>query len=754
MAEGEPVEQPNPCLVEPPVAKAKPSEPQSSTNQTIRIISDHSEAKMGEQAKFSGNVSFNQGSRHIAADEAILDQPNEQLDANGNLIFQDEMFTITADSLVAKMQSNSARLTGAKYWLHGQQIHGDAQELEITQDNNLHLSQTNFTTCPPGDNSWLLEADKIKIDGEEEWGELWGAKLRVADIPIFYIPYMTIPVTSKRKSGFLFPTFSTSTTNGIELAVPYYWNIAPEYAFTLTPHYMSARGMFLKSKFEYLAGDAQQGQLDIEYLQDDDKVTGSPNRHLMSWSHQGAINENWRVLANYIDVSDNNYFNDLSSDVQSTTDNQLNRIGEMSYLERNWNFSAKVQDIKVLGNEEDPYQVMPQLEYNYRSANFWQGLDFDLFSEATHFTHREYEEASATRIHLEPSISLPIHVPAGSLTSELKLLQTNYWQESDGAQESPLLEKTVNRTLPQIRVHGKMNFARDTSYFDIAYRQTLEPQIQYLYVGYQDQDNIGIYDSGKLQEDYYGLFRDRRFSGLDRIADANQITLGLTTKLFDSHNIEKMSFSLGQIFYLQPSRVDFADPNGSGALLNQENTSNSVLAAELSTYLYKDWYFGGSIQYDTKAHDNKKSEATLDFRPSTNKLLQFNYRYMPDLYNTNTNESVNISQTGFRGAWPINDNLYMVGNWYYDLNESRSVESYAGLQYESCCWAIRLSYHYHIKTNYEDEYDPNGDNRELFERGISLNLVIKGLGGSGPLGVSDMLNDGLFNYRKPLYLKN
>ncbi|RTR40868.1 LPS assembly protein LptD [Shewanella canadensis] len=744
------------CIVEPPVPRLTPQENSDGKIdlQEIRIISDRSEAQMGKQAKFNGDVSFSQGGRNIAADEAILDQEAERLDANGNLVFQDQMFTVTADSLVAEMRSNSATLSGAQYWLHGQQIHGDAEKLEITSDNNLHLTKTNFTTCPPEDTSWLLEAETIKIDSKEEWGELWDAKLKIGNVPVLYIPYMTIPVSDKRKSGFLFPTFSTSTTNGVEVATPYYWNIAPDYDLTFTPHYMSARGLYLKSDFRYLAGDAQQGQLNIEYLANDDMLANSPNRYLYHWEHQGAIDENWRVLANYTDVSDNNYFNDLKSDVQRATDNQLTRIGEVSYFEKNWDFNARVQDIKVLGEDEKPYQVMPQFGFNYRSPDIWKGLDFDFLSEVTNFEHEESDQTTATRLHFEPSISFPLHGPAGSLTSEVKLLQTYYWQDDARIDANKDLDSSVTRTLPQVRIHGQVNFERFTDYFNENYRQTLEPQFQYLYVGYEDQSNIGIYDTAQLQEDYFGLFRERRFSGLDRVADANQMTLGLTTRLFDEHNIEKFKFSLGQIFYFQESRVGIADSTFQGETFNQENTSNSVLAAELNTQLYQDWYMSGAIQYDTKQRENKKSEVTLDFRPGANKLLQFSYRYVPDLLNSNTNESVNISQAGMRGAWPLNDSLYLVGNWYYDLNESRSVETYAGFQYESCCWAIRLSYHYRIKTNYDEDYNPVLDNRELFESGLYLNFVIKGLGGSGPLGVSDMLNDGLFNYRKPLYLKN
>ncbi|AQS39726.1 organic solvent tolerance protein OstA [Shewanella psychrophila] len=744
------------CLVEPPVPRMAVVDPEASETdlQEIRILSDRSEAQMGKQAKFNGNVSFSQGGRHIAADEAILNQQSERLDANGNLVFQDQMFTITADSLVAQMRDNSATLSGAQYWLHGQQIHGDAEKLEITPDNNLHLTKTNFTTCPPGDSSWLLEADKIKIDSTEEWGELWDAKLKIGGVPILYIPYMTIPVSDKRKSGFLFPTFSTSTTNGVEVATPYYWNIAPEYDLTFTPNYMSARGLFLKTDFRYLAGESQQGQLNVEYLGNDNMLSNNADRYLYHWEHKGAIDKNWRVLANFTQVSDNNYFNDMDSDVQSATDNQLSRLGEVSYFERNWDFSARVQDIKVLGEDEVPYQVMPQLNFNYRAPSLWNGLDFDLMSEVSNFKHQDNEFSTATRLHVEPSISFPIQGPAGSLTSEVKLLQTYYWQDDQGNPKNSELDDQVSRTLPQVRIHGQVNFERYTDYFNENYRQTLEPQFQYLYVGYEDQSNIGIYDTAQLQEDYFGLFRERRFSGLDRIADANQMTLGLTTRLFDENNIEKFKFSLGQIFYFQDSRVGINDPQIPTQTYTQENTSNSVLAAELSTQIYKDWYMSGAIQYDTKQSENKKSEVTLDFRPGANKLLQFSYRYVPDLLNTNTNESVNISQAGMRGAWPVSDSLYLVGNWYYDLNESRAVETYAGFQYESCCWALRLSYHYRIKTNYEDDNNSTLDNRELFESGVYLNFVIKGLGGSGPLGVTDMLNDGLFNYRKPLYLKN
>ncbi|QIR13749.1 LPS assembly protein LptD [Shewanella aestuarii] len=743
-----PEEKPQLCFVEPPVSSSlNERESLSGINKSdIVIISDSSAATMDDKAHFRGNVSFSQGSRHIAANEAILDQQNQQLNANGDLIFQDELFTVTADSLEAQMSNNSANLKGAEYWINGQQIHGEAKQLEITSNNNLILSGTNFTTCPPGDESWLLEARKIRIDSNEEWGEIWDAKLRVADVPIMYIPYMTIPVSDKRKSGFLFPSFSTSTTNGVEISVPYYWNIAPEYDLTFTPDYMTNRGLYTKTEFRYLLGEQQNGQVNVEYLGKDNKLNNNPDRYLLHFSHQGAIGDNWRVRANYTDVSDNNYFNDLNSDVNRATDNQLSRIGEASYFERNWDINMRVQDIKVLGEDELPYQVMPQLGFNYRQTDIWNTIDFKFNSEITNFRHQDNQFATATRLHMAPSLIYPIQGPAGSLTSEIKLLQTQYWQNASIL--NPDLDDTVSRTIPQARIHGQINFERPAMFFEQEYRQTLEPQIQYLYVGYQDQSRIGIYDTAQLQEDYYGLFRDRRFSGLDRIADANQMTLGFTTRFFDETNLEKFKFSVGQIIYFEESKV--LQDN----IFQEASKSTSVLAAELDAHVTDNWFISGAIQHDTENGKNKKNEVTLDYRPSNDKLLQFSYRYVPDLLNTNTNDRVNISQAGVRTSWPLTDDLYFVGNWYYDLNEHRSIETYTGFQYESCCWGVRLSYHYRIKTNYDDDLSEIIDGREEFEKGIYLNFVIKGLGGSGPIGVEDMLDEGLFNYRKPLYLRN
>lgn len=729
------------CQILPPVPvpEAKLSVKENN-QQLIHITADESQAKVGEKAIFKGQVVFTQGTRTVHAERATFDQKTEDINADGNLVLQDSIYTITAESLMAQMKNNTAVLDNTKYWLHGKQIHGAAEQLEITPQNNLLLTETNLTTCPPDDASWLLEAKKIKIDSSDEWGEIWGAKLRVLDVPILYIPYLTVPVSDKRKTGLLFPSFSTSTDNGAEIVMPWYWNIAPEYDLTLTPHYMSKRGLFLKSQFRYLGGETQQGQIDVEYINSDKEQPNRPKRYLYHWQHKGKLYDNWRVSANFTQVSDDTYLYDLPSDVLGPT-NQLSRVGEISYFQQNWNTSIRVQNIEVLGNVGNaPYQVMPEIKFNYYMPELVDDLYFELNTDITNFQHSDKNSTKpeATRLHLSPSLSWPIYGPAGSIISQVKLYQTNYWQKD--IEKNSKLAPHASRTIPQAKIYGQINFERNASFFGEGYRQTLTPQVQYLYVGYQDQQKIGIYDTAALQDDFFGLFRDRRYSGLDRIANANQFTLGMTTRLLDETNQELYKFSIGQIIFLEKNKVPLGD-------LIEEAPAFSVLAAEMDAKIYQNFYFSGAAQYDTKESRYKKAQVTLDYRQSDNKLVQLSYRYVPDLLDTNTNNRINISQTGVRTEWPLTDNIHFVGDWYYDLNNNRSIEAFSGLQYESCCWGIRLSYHYHITPG-----TYNGSQK--FDSGFYLNFMLKGLGGSNSLDLINMHDQTLFSYRKPLYAIN
>jgi LPS-assembly protein len=364
-------------------------------------------------------------------------------------------------------------------------------------------------------------------------------------------------------------------------------------------------------------------------------------------------------------------------------------------------------------------------------------MTWDFYSEISRFQTSEPFAPEADRFHVESGFTLPLAIPAAFINSEVKLLHTYYDQEK--LEYNPELDSNVSRTLPKLRIHGGINLEKSLD--NKGYLQTLEPQLQYLYVGDEDQSNIGIYDTTNLQDDYNGLFRDRRYSGLDRIAKANQLSWGVTTRTLDASNRELFSFSLGRIFYFDDTNID---------LVNEEllESDKSPLAAELFFQIDKRWQLSGDIQYDTENSVTDKSNIRLDYRQDDKHLVQLNHRYNRDVSGTS------VEQMSLLASYAISKNWQFVGRQTHDLIRSRSLESYAGFQYESCCWSIRIAYSRHINTDLDEE-DFFDDGREEFNSGIMIQFSLKGFSTQeSDYGTQDMFESGIFGYKRPYFLNN
>lgn len=725
----------------------------------VTINSDQVKGDYPNNAVFSGNVDIRQGNGRMLADKVQLNQrqPNEKtepvrtVDATGNVHYDDDQVILKGPKAWSNLNTKDTNMWQGEYQMVGRQGRGVADKMALRGNNRYTILENgSFTTCLPGSNSWSVVGSEVIQDREEQVAEIWNARFKIGSVPIFYSPYLQMPIGDKRRSGFLIPAGKYSNNDGFQFALPYYWNIAPQADATLTPNYISKRGVQWQNEFRYLT-EVGSGLIEFDYLATDRQFrrdeaarnsdNGDANRWLFYWKHSGVWQEHWRFNTDYTKVSDSWYFNDLDSKYYSSTDGYASQKFSIGYADTNWNATLSSKDFQIFEKDRNKnvYRAQPQLDFNYY-ANDVGPFDTRLFAQAVKFTNVNRAYPDATRFHLEPAVNLPLSTRWGSLNTETKLLATHYQQTH--LEGRPELEESVNRVLPQFKIDGKMGFDRQMTW-NPAYTQTLEPRVQYLYTAYRNQENIYSYDSTLLQTDYTGLFRDRSYSGLDRIASNNQIAAGVTSRIYDQDLVERFNVSVGQIYSFNPSRTGLEDREA------RENRGSLIWAGDAYWKISDNWGARGGLQYDTKLDDIAQGNAVLEYRHDANRMLQLNYRYSSPEYVANArdisgrNKAIyenGISQAGITGSWPVADAWALVGGYYYDINENKPVEQLVGVQYSSCCYALRVGYE--RKINGWQNNDSKYDNQ------ITFNIELRGLNSSYSLGSQEMLRAGILPYQR------
>lgn len=720
------------------------------TDDNVRITSKFSSIEKDQFANFSGDVMLIDKSQTITADQLTFDRLLMKFNAQGNIHYQNKSIGILAEELSASKDNQSSVMLNTSYQLYDNPGHGSAGELQINSKDGLSLLDSTYTTCVGEDPDWQITASEIEISADGITGQAYHAKIRLFDVPVLYLPYFSFPVSKERKSGFLYPSIGSSSNSGLEIETPYYWNIAPNIDATLTPYYMSKRGTQLKTEFRYLT-DLQSGNINIEYLNRDNAITSNNDaRYLARLQHIGTFSDNFRAYIDYTTISDDNYLVDIGSKEYNSNDAYLYQLGELAYFGENWQATMKIQDFEILGIHQPSYKTLPHIEilalqpFTLFSTPKLKG-QFELYSELTSFKAATKQQVSANRYHVEAGVNFPLSTPAWFLNSEFKLINT-YYQQRD-IQSGSDLTKTVNRTLPKIRFHAGVNYDRTLSLFGNHYTHTLEPQIQYLYIPEKDQTAIGLYDTTNLQDDYNGLFRDRSYSGLDRIAGANQYTWGVTSRVLDQSNLEVFRLSVGRIHYLSDNNIFDELIDDSITTFDSETSQKSSVAANLFYRLSQEWQISSDIQYNTIENFTNKSQLSLNYQIDKYNSVQLNHRY------TRNVSGNSLEQASMLTSFAINEDWAFVGRLTQDLQRSRSIESYAGVQYESCCWAIRVAYHRYINSNLSA--GSFNENRNQFNSGLVLQFIIKGLNGEqGAIGTQEMFDSSIFGYKRPYYLQN
>ncbi len=518
------------------------------------------------------------------------------VDALGNVHYDDNQVILKGPKAWSNLNTKDTNVWQGDYQMVGRQGRGTADLMKQRGENRYTILENgSFTSCLPGSNTWSVVGSEVIHDREEQVAEIWNARFKLGSVPIFYSPYLQLPVGDKRRSGFLIPNAKYSTKNGVEFSLPYYWNIAPNFDATITPHYMNKRGgVMWENEFRYLT-QLGSGLTEFDYLpsdkvyEDDHSSDSNSRRWLFYWNHSGVIDQVWRLNADYTKVSDPDYFNDFSSKYGSSTDGYATQKFSAGYVNQNFDATVSTKQFQVFDRESsNSYSAEPQLDVNYYQNDVGP-FDTHLYGQVAHFVNSNNNMPEATRVHFEPTINLPLSNGWGSLNTEAKLLATHYQQsnlDKYNAANGTDYKESVSRVMPQFKVDGKMVFERD---LQEGFTQTLEPRVQYLYVPYRDQSEIGNYDSTLLQSDYTGLFRDRTYSGLDRIASANQVTTGLTSRVYDAAAVERFNISVGQIYYFTESRTGDDNINWE----NNDTTGSLVWAGDTYWRIADEWGLRG-----------------------------------------------------------------------------------------------------------------------------------------------------------------
>ncbi|KLI99640.1 organic solvent tolerance protein [Luteimonas sp. FCS-9] len=751
-------------------------------NQPTDIDGDQFEGLSGMDSDFTGNVSgdvtLRRGDQFLGTDDLQFSQDDGTFVASGNVRYQDAGMRVVADRLEGDTIAESYRMDKVRYQLTARRGNGGAERIEMDGTVGALMGST-YSTCPPSDRWWELKAQQIDVDTDMGMGTARNATLRVGKVPVLYVPWFRFPVDERRISGLLYPRISQSSRNGFDYTQPVYLNLAPNYDMTLEPRWMSKRGLQLGTEFRFMT-DATRGELDVIYLPSDKlasrerelEQTQVPiaenrrkdDRSFLSFNGSADINPTWQGRASLTWMSDPRYLEDSNNNIDGISSisavSQLGVFGQGTSGERGYWNAGVLGDYQLLTDYTLPESILPynRLPHAYFTWERPYGRWFTagVNATATRFAHvDDVARPGGSRVDLKPYISMPLEGPSWFVRPTLAWRHTAYGLDREladaiadqrargalgiGAGDAvpdallgqyqaafgQLRDTAPSRSQPITSIDAGLFFDRNTAFRGEDYLHTLEPRIYYLHSPYRDQSALPLFDTSPLTFGWGQLFRDNRYSGADRQADANQVTLAVSTRLIrESDGQEKLSASLGQIVYLDDSRVTVGNET-------QIERGRSAWVAD-STYAINDrWTISAGYQWDPKFRREDLASVRTRYLIGDDGIVNFAYRRRSDL----------IEQADFSFLYPINPTWSLIGRYYYSFTEDQLLEAVAGVQWDSCCLAARV-----VGRRYLRNRQGELNNAIMFE------LELKGLGSAGPDTESRLRRAILGYYRDDLYL--
>ena len=665
----------------------------------IFIDADRLRGHAERDTEAEGNVRLRKRGQTVFADWLRHDALKEEITAVGNVRLQRGGDLVEGERLHYNLGNDRGTMDAPRYTLtqvpresrapvgaptpaqprfSGGDARGRAERLLFEGPGLYRAQRAEYTTCEPGNDDWFIRSRELHIDKDRDVGTASDASIVFLGQTILYAPYLSFSLHQERKSGFLTPHYGSSSTSGTELTVPYYWNIAPNYDATFFPRMMTKRGLQLSGEFRYLQ-PAFHGNSRVEWLPSDQQR--NQNRYALFVKHAHALPAGWYGALNVNRVSDDQYFTDLSTLVALTSQTNLPQEGLLTQNGR-WGaggiygFTAHFQRWQTLQTDPlvpvtPPYDRRPQLTLAAQHQNVL-GSDFDLLANFVDFAHPTL--VTGRRLLAYPSLTLPLQSAYAHVIPKLGVHATHYAIDRNAAGLSD-----ATRTLPIVSVDTGLVFERPAALGGQAFVQTLEPRLYYVYIPFRDQSRLPNFDSAVQDINLATIFSENQFSGQDRINDANQITLGVSSRLISSDTgVERLRGALAQRYYFQSQRVTVP-----GVPPRPDQSSSSDLLAALSGTVATDWVAEVGWQYNTDLSQTQKFNVGARYRPQPGKVLNLVYR---DTINS-------VRQTDISAQWPLSAQWTMLARWNFSLRDERTLEALAGFEYNGGCWAFRVVGH-------------------------------------------------------------
>lgn len=738
-----------------PDAQPASGSPADRASLPTDIAGDNLSGIDGENLEYSGNVTLRRGDQFLGADNIEYRNETSTYVASGRVRYQDSGMRLVAERLEGDQEADTHRVDNVAYQLTERRGNGGAERIEMKGAQGALYGST-YSTCPPDDRWWELRAERIDIDNDKGQGIARSATLRLGKVPVLYVPMFAFPTDNRRTTGLLYPSIGYSSRNGFDWRQPIYLNLAPHYDMTLEPRLMTRRGFLFGTEFRYRS-DGGSGVFDIELLPSDrlardglqeeiDEGIPEENRRkddrgMFRFNGRQNLNRHWQARTNLAWASDPRYIEDSSSNLNGRTNFSIKSDLGVYGRARTWD-AGVMADFWQLGDYTRtdailPFHRLPRAYVNWEddfAGLFVAGVS----AEATRFQHADQRvRPGGSRLDINPWVSMPLEGAAWFITPTLAWRYTGYeledaLAENIGRTNGTAPDTSPSRSLPIGTVDAGVYFDRSTLFRGERHLQTLEPRLFYVNTPYRDQSDLPLFDTQAMSYSWGQLFRSNRFTGADRQADANQVTLALTTRLVNAETgREKLSASIGQIHYFEDSRVGLRRnspviPEGRSAWI-----------ADASYEINDRWSIGGTYHWNPATSQEDLASVRARYLVGDDGVVNLAYRYRR---NANNQQDL-LEQVDFSFLYPLSPSWSLVGRYYYSLLDRQMLEGIAGIQWDSCCMAARLVARRYVRNFQGDLNDA-----------IQLEIEFKGLGSAGPETTSRLRRAILGYHREDLYL--